>query len=128
MQFVFIVWQVEGYRSILKPSWRPLAFTSNWAFLKNKKRSGTSLLAFFSHNFCRKKYFSCYILLIEQISLSGCLYFVRYSAICLLKLLLNQVVTSWILKLPLSFYSSCFSYMTKMSWQNLIYLEKEKSF
>ena len=28
------------------------------------------------------KYFSCYILLTDQISLSGCIYFVRYYAIC----------------------------------------------
>ena len=28
IQFVFIVWKVEGYRNILKLSCRPLAFTS----------------------------------------------------------------------------------------------------
>ena len=44
-----------------------------------------------------------YILLIDQISLSGCLYFLRYWAICVLQLFVNQVVTSWILKLTLSF-------------------------
>ena len=48
IQLVFIVWQVEGYRNILKLSCRPLAFTSNKAFLKNKKRSGTSLPDLFS--------------------------------------------------------------------------------
>ena len=39
-----------------------------------------------------EKYFSCYILLIDQISLSGCLYFVRYWSICqyLIKLLANH--------------------------------------
>ena len=45
----------------------------------------------------------CYILLTDQISLPGCLYFVRYWAICVLQLFVNQVVTSWILKLTLSF-------------------------
>ena len=45
--FVFIVWQVEDYRKWLKLSWRPLVFTSYKAFLKNKKRSGTSLPASF---------------------------------------------------------------------------------
>ena len=45
-----------------------------------------------------EKYFSCNILLIDQVSLSGCSYFVRYWAICLLQLFVNQVVTSWILK------------------------------
>ena len=39
-------------------------------------------------------YFSCYILLNDQVSLSGCPYFVRYWAICLLQLFANQVVTS----------------------------------
>ena len=43
MQFVFIICQVEGYRNILKLSFRPLVFTSFKLFLKNKKRSGTSL-------------------------------------------------------------------------------------
>ena len=46
---------------------------------------------------------SCYILLTEQISLAGCLYFLRYWAICTLQLFVNQIVTSWILKLTLSF-------------------------
>ena len=48
IQFVFNVWQVEDYRSILKLSCRPLVFTSYHrcsykAFLRNKKTSGTSL-------------------------------------------------------------------------------------
>ena len=37
---------------------------------------------------------SCYILLTDQISLSGCLYFLRYWATCVLQLFVNQVVTS----------------------------------
>ena len=37
---------------------------------------------------------SCYILLTDQISLSGCLYFLRYGAIRVLQLFVNQVVTS----------------------------------
>ena len=48
IQFVFIVCQVEGYRNILKLSCKSLAFTSYDTFLKNKKWSGTSLLASFS--------------------------------------------------------------------------------
>ena len=46
---------------------------------------------------------SCYILITDQISLPGCLYFLRYWEICVLQLFVNQVVTSWILKLTLSF-------------------------
>ena len=44
----FIVCQVHGYQDILKLSCRPLAFTPYKAFLKNKKRSKTSLPASFS--------------------------------------------------------------------------------
>ena len=62
----------------MKLSCRPLAFTSYKAFLKIKKKSGTSLPISFSEWFLKKKYFYCYILLTDQISLSGCLYFVRY--------------------------------------------------
>ena len=40
----------------------------------------------------------------------------------------NQVVTSWILKLSLSFQSSRFFNMTKKSRQKFKYLENEKSF
>ena len=38
----------EGYRKIVKSSCRPLAFTYYKAFLKNKKRSGTSFPTSFS--------------------------------------------------------------------------------
>ena len=41
--------------------------------------------------------------LTDQISVPNCLYFLRYWAICLLQFFVNQVVTSWILKLTLSF-------------------------
>ena len=37
---------------------------------------------------------SCYILVTDQISLYGCLYFLRYWAICVLQLFVNQVMTS----------------------------------
>ena len=40
------------------------------------------------------QYFPCYILLIDQVSLSGCLYFERYWTLCVLRLFINQVVTS----------------------------------
>ena len=53
-----------------------------------------------------KKYSSCYnsmILLTDQIPLPGCLPFLRYWVICVLQLFVVQAVTSWILKLNLSF-------------------------
>ena len=42
----------------------------------------------------KEKYLSCYSLLTDQIPLSGCHYFVRLCAICVLQLFVNQVVTS----------------------------------
>ena len=84
IRFVFIVLQVEDYQNILKLSCRPLTYTSYKAFLKSKKSSRTSLPATFSAWFLNKKYFSCYILLPDQISLSNCLYLVRYWVICVL--------------------------------------------
>ena len=56
----------------------------------------------FAYDF-QEKYFSCYILLTDQISLPTCLYFLRYWSIYVLQLFVNQVVTSRILKLSLSF-------------------------
>ena len=34
----------------------------------------------------QEKYFSCYVLLVDQILLLDCLYFLRYWAICVLQL------------------------------------------
>ena len=49
---------------------------------------------------------------------------IRYWAIRVLQLLINQVVTSYILTLILCFQSSCFFYMTKNSRQRSKYFEK----
>ena len=54
LQFAFTVCQVEVFWNTLKLSCRPLAFTSSKAFLKNKKRSGTSLPASFFAWFLKK--------------------------------------------------------------------------
>ena len=61
-----------------------------------EKGLGIVSLAHFVYNFSRKM-FSCYTLLTDQISLSDCFFFFRYWSICVLKLFLNQVVTSSIL-------------------------------
>ena len=45
------------------------------------------------YDFSRKK-ISCYVLLTDQISLPDTLCFLRYWAICVLQLFVNQVVTS----------------------------------
>ena len=49
--------------------------------------------AHFAYDFSTKCS-SCYILLTDQISLPGCLYLLRYWAICVLQLFVNQVVMS----------------------------------
>ena len=41
-----------------------------------------------------RKCLSCYILLTDQISLSDCLYFLRYLTICELQLFVNQAVNT----------------------------------
>ena len=65
------------------------------------------------------KCFSCYILLTDQISLPDCLYFLRHSAICMLKFFVSLIVTSLI------FLIKPFSYMTKKLRQKFKYLYGE---
>ena len=87
---------------ILKRSCRPLAFTSYEAFLKNKKRSRTSLPVSFSAWFLKKIFllfysinwpnFIVWLPLIRKILGNMCIV-----------IAFNQVVTSWNLKLTLSF-------------------------
>ena len=62
-------------------------------FLKIEKCLERVTLPHFVYIF-EEKYLFCHIQLIDQVSLSGCLYFVKYWAICVLQLLVNQVVTS----------------------------------
>ena len=78
-QFVFVLSQVEDYWNILKLNWRQHAFTTYEAFLKNKKSSGISLFAsYLLHDFWRKIFLFWWRP--DQISLFGCLYFIRYLA------------------------------------------------
>ena len=63
----------------------------NFDFLE--KFLGTVFPPYFVYDF-QQKCFSNYILLPDQISLSECLYFLRYWEICVLQLFVNQVVTS----------------------------------
>ena len=65
-----------------------------WFFTKG---SGSS----FSTTFC--VYFSCYILLTDQISFSDWLYVLRYWTMCASQLIVFQVVTWQVLKLTLLF-------------------------
>ena len=72
----------------------------NFDFLD--KGLGIVSSAHFVYDFS-KKCSSCYILLTDQVSFPDCLYFLRYWAMCVLQLFVIHVVTSWILKLTLSF-------------------------
>ena len=54
----------------------------------------------------QEKCFSYYILLTAQISLSDCLYFWKYWAICILRLFANEAVTSQSLKLTYLSYQA----------------------
>ena len=96
---------------------------------KRKKKYGSSLSTWFSSTIFAEKYFSCYILSPDQISLSGSFYFVRYWEICILQLFVNQVVTSYNLKLNLSFQSSSFFlYDQKVKTKLYISWERKKLF
>ena len=64
--FVFIIYQVEDYRNILKLSCRQLAFTSYKAFLKSKTRSGTSILASLCARFLKKYVFLVILYYLNQ--------------------------------------------------------------
>ena len=93
------------------------------AFFKYKKRYGTSLQVSFSEWFLKK------ILLTDQISFSGWLYFVRYWVIYVLQFFVNQVVASWILKLTLYFLiKPAFFTWRKSQDKKDIYLENKMSF
>ena len=69
-------------------------------FKKQKEVWNQSPCLIFSIIF-EEKYFSSYILLIDQVSSSDCLYIARYWALSVL--FVNQFVMSWILKLTWSF-------------------------
>ena len=64
----------------------------SWGLIKDKKDLELVSLPQFLHNFWKKK-FILFILWTDEISSSGCLYFVRHLAICVLQLFVNQVVT-----------------------------------
>ena len=62
------------------------------SFVKKSKEVWNQSLCLIFCIIFEEKYFACYILLIDHISLSVYLYFVRYWEICVLQLFVNQVV------------------------------------
>ena len=125
IQFVFTVCQLEGYQNILKLNCWRLAFTLHKTFLKDKKRSGTSLPTTFQHNFWRKKF-----ILLYSIKVYFLVAFISWDigqyVYC--NYLLNMCdVTN--VKISLIFLiKPLFFCMTKKSSHEFKYLENEKSF
>ena len=64
----------------------------NFDFLE--KALGIVSTPYFVYDCSRKMLYSCYILLINQISLSDCLYIFRSWSIHVLQLFVNQFATS----------------------------------
>ena len=82
--------QVENYRNISKLSCRPLAFTISRHFKKQKQVWNFSSYLIFCI-ILGEKYLSYYILLHDQISLSDCIYSVRYWAVCVFDYLITRL-------------------------------------
>ena len=72
-----------------------------------------------------EKYFSGYILSTDQISLSHCLYFLTYCAICALQLFVSQF-TRLKFEINYSFLIKAFSYMTKKVRTNIYRYQEQK--
>ena len=99
----------ESSNSIKKLLGKEFLQISNYKlglFMKNMTRTYSLWIVsppHFVYDFFLKKCFLCYTLLTEKMSLYDCLYFLEYWSTCVLKLFVNQVVTSLILKLTLFF-------------------------
>ena len=128
MYFVFIVCHVEDYRKWLKLSCRSLAFTSNEAFLKNKKRTGTSLPNSISAWYLKK---NIYLVIFFYLTKFQCLvaftsWDIGWYVYC--NSLLTRLWRNKFLYWPYISKSSRFFCMTKKSRQKFKYPENEKSF
>ena len=88
------------------PVFHELKATRQWNLLKlhktldywSKQMIQKMVWDYFLHQILcmisQEKCFSCYILLTDQILLSDCLYVLRYWAVCVFQLSVNQAVTS----------------------------------
>ena len=70
--------------------------------------------------------FSCYTLLIDQTSLSDCLYLLRYRAICVLPLFVSKGSDVINFETKLIFLIKPFLHCTEKSRQKFKYVEKKK--
>ena len=116
-----------GYSIILKLSCRSIAFTSYEASLKNKKRSGSSLLASFFAWFLKKEFRLIYF--IYWPNLIAWLPFLReiLGNMCIV-IVCKPGCDVIHFEISLIFLIKPLLYMNKESRQKLKYLENEKSF
>ena len=96
------------------------------SILTFQKRVWDQFLHYILHMIFPEKCFPCFILLTDQIPSSDCLYILRYWAICVLQLFVNQAVTPLNLKLALSFSSSPCDKCSKLQHKNLDILRTKK--
>ena len=75
-----------------------------------------------------EKILACYILLTDQISYSDCLHILRHWEICLLKLIVNQVVTSKLWNWPYLSNQAIRSTWPKSQEKNLNILRTKRAF
>ena len=92
--FSLLYTQLRATQIILKLSCRPLAFILYMKLLKKQKEAWNQSTCLIFCKIFKEKYFSCYILLTDQTSLYGCLYFVRMRmAMRIMQLFVDQAVT-----------------------------------
>ena len=125
LEFAFIICQVQGYQNILRLSCKPLAFATYEAFLKNKKKSRTSLSAAFSACFLRKMFLLLYS--INWPNFIALLSLLETRSVFVCNCLLTRLWRLKFLKSIWSFYSSRFFYMTKKSDKNLNTLKTKRT-
>ena len=124
-RFIYIVFQVEDNRKWLKLSCWPLPFISYKTLLKNKKRSGTSLLTLFSAWFLKKNIVRFHYLTIFQWLVAFTSWDIGRYVHCNCLLTRCNVMN---FEINLTFLNKPFFNMTKKLWQTFKYLENEKSF
>ena len=98
----------------------------NFDFLE--KGLGLVSPPYFVYDFSKKKYFMCFVLLTDQISLSDCLCFFEILVNMCIVIICFPVYDTMNFEINLSFLIKPFFNMTKKSGQKCNYLKKEKSF
>ena len=90
------------------------------------KGSWTNLSTTFCVSFFHEEYFSCYVFLTDQTSLSGCLYFLRYWANMCIEVICYQAFVVITFEINHCFFIKPFFCITKKSGLNFKYLKNDK--